>query len=149
MGFYYDSFPWFVRSAILPFTRKHLHQRRHGFSLPILNCFAGLPKLKRIDLNCTKLQDHDVSFLKTVPQLEQFHFDAGMFTTEEIAYICARYPHISGRCLGAYTTHFTLNDVRICGHRKPGLDLPKQQKLFDRYIAEFERLVARYKHTDT
>lgn len=118
------------------------------YQLKSLRCFSGLPNLRRIDLNHIKLLDHDLSFLQTVPQLAQFHFDAGMFTTEEIAYICARYPHIEGYCLGAYTTHATLNDVRICGYRKPGLDLPKQQKRFDEYVAAFNALVEHYKEAE-
>lgn len=118
------------------------------YPIRTLSCFSGLPNLRRIDLNCIKLEDYDTSFLRTVPRLEEFHFDAGMFTTEEIAYICAKYPHISGRCLGAYTTHLTVNDVRICGHRKPGLDLPRQQKRFDQYVAEFNALLERYKQTE-
>ena len=38
-----------------------------------------------------------------------------------------------------------LNDVRVCGYRKPGLDLPKGQKRLDKYIAEFNTLVEKYK----
>ena len=110
------------------------------------SCLSELPHLRRIDLMNIKSEDHDISFLFTLPQLKEFHFDAGMLTTEEIAFICARFPQLKGRSLRAFTTEFTLNDVRICGYRKPGLDLPEQQKRFDKYVAEFNALVEKYKN---
>ena len=39
----------------------------------------------------------------------------------------------------------TLNDVRVCGYRKPGLDLPAGQKRLDKYVAAFNALVEKYK----
>lgn len=112
------------------------------------SCFCNMPHLRRIDILDIKCEDHDMSFLDTLPCLEEFHFDAGMLNTEEIAQICARYPHLKGRSLGAYTTYHTLNDVRVCGYRKPGLDLPEQQARFDKYVAEFNALVEKYKTLD-
>jgi len=110
-----------------------------------LSCFENMPKLRRIDFLDIKLESHDISFLNTLPSLEEFHFDAGMLKTEEIAFICAKYPNLKGRSLGAYTTHFTVNDVRICGFKKPSLNLPEQQKLFDKYVLEFNTLVEKFK----
>jgi len=117
------------------------------YTIPSLDVFADLPRLKRLDLFCIKAGSHDVSFLETLPMLRQFHFDPGMFTTEEIAYICAKYPNLRGRSLGAYTEYALecVNDVRICGYRKPRLRLPEQQKRFDKYVAEFNALVEKYK----
>ena len=108
-------------------------------------CLADMPKLQRIDLLDIKSEDHDMSFLEKLPHLKEFHFDAGMLTTEEIAYICAKYPYLKGRSLGAFTTYFTVNDVRICGYRKPGLDLPEQQTRFEQYVAAFNALLEKYK----
>ena len=117
-------------------------------TLSSMDCFSDMKTLKRIDLNNIKLKSRDFSILDTLPELEEFHFDAGMLTTEEIAWICARYPHIYGDCLGPYTHNEVgcLNDVRVCGHRKPGLDLPADQERLDRYIAEFDALVEKYRH---
>ena len=117
-------------------------------TLESLSCFQGMASLKRIDLNELKLQNRNLDVLATLPQLEEFHFDAGMLTTEEIAWICAKYPHIYGDCLGVYTTNEVtcMNDIRICGHRKPGLDLPKDQKRLDRYTAAFNALVEMYRN---
>ncbi|MBQ8382262.1 MAG: hypothetical protein IJX47_03550 [Clostridia bacterium] len=118
-----------------------------SYRIPSLSCFADLPNLRRIDLTNIKVEDHDLSFLKSLPSLEEFHFDPGMLTTEEITYICANYPNLYGRSLGAYTTYDykSLNDIRICGYRKPGLNLPEQQARFDKYVAEFNALIEKYK----
>lgn len=122
------------------FDNKHI--------LDSLSCFYGMKSLKRIDLNEINLKTRNLDVLSSLPKLEEFHFDAGMLTTEEIAWICARYPHIYGDCLGVYTTHEVscLHDIRICGNRKPGLDLPKDQKRLDKYTAEFNALVEKYRN---
>ena len=117
------------------------------YTLESLSCFQGMKSLKRIDLNMMKLQNRNLDILATLPMLEEFHFDAGMLTTEEIAWICAKHPNLYGDCLGVYTTNEVacLNDIRICGHRKPGLDLPKDQKRLDKYTSEFNALVKKYR----
>ena len=116
-------------------------------TLESLSCFQGMRSLKRIDLNMMKLQNRNLDILATLPMLQEFHFDAGMLTTEEIAWICAKHPKLYGDCLGVYTTNEVtcLNDIRICGHRKPGLDLPKDQKRLDKYTSEFNALVKKYR----
>ena len=82
-----------------------------------------------------------------MPALETFHFDAGMFTTEEIAWIVAKHSNLSGKCLCSYNREDAfLNDVRVCGFRKPGLDLPQHQKRLDKYIAEFNALVEKFRN---
>lgn len=118
------------------------------YTLESLSCFEGMKSLKRIDLNDINLKNRNLDVLATLPQLEEFHFDAGMLTTEEIAWICAKYPNLYGACLGVYTTReiTCLNDIRICGYRKPGLDLPKDQKRLDKYTAEFNALVEKYRN---
>lgn len=115
------------------------------YHLNSLSCFANMPNLKRIDLIDIRIDNHDISFLESTPNLKEFHFDAGMLTTEEIAYICARYPNLCGYTLGAFTSYAALTDVRVCGYRKPGLNLPEQQATLDRYIEKFNTLVAEYK----
>lgn len=119
----------------------------NNYPLESLDCFAGMPSLRHLGLGCIRLMDHNLDALKTLPNLEQFDFDAGMLTTEEIAWIVAKYPDLMGRCLCAYNTQdAVLNDVRVCGFRKPGLDLPKDQKRLDRYVAQFNALVERYRN---
>ena len=59
----------------------------------------------------------------------------------------AKYPPLYGSALCAYNTiDALLNDVRVCGFRKPGLDLPEGQKRLDKYIAQFDALVEKYRN---
>ena len=112
-----------------------------------LDVFGQMPNLKGLQLCRIRLNDKRLDFLKKANQLEQFHFDAGMLTTEEIAWIVANYPHLTGQSLCAYNTEDAiLNDVRVCGFRKPGLDLPQHQKRLNKYIADFDALVEKYRN---
>lgn len=116
------------------------------YPMATLNCFLGMTNLRRIDLNWIKLADKSMDFLKSLLNLEEFHFDAGMLTTEEIAEIVALYPDLYGQCLRAFDDEYMhIGEVRICGSRKPTLQLPKQQKRLDEYIRQFDALVAQYR----
>lgn len=118
----------------------------NGYPMKNLSAFDGITSLENIVLQNIKLEEHSFDVLDSLPKLETFDFNAGMLKTEEIAYLCARYPNLKGQSLCAYNTaDAILNDVRVCGYRKPGLDLPKQQKRLDKYIAEFNALVEKYK----
>lgn len=119
----------------------------NNYSMESLECFSGMPALKYLSLNSIRLNDKNMDVLKSLPALERFDFDAGMLTTEEIAWIVAKYPKLSGKCLCAYNKEDALlNDVRICGFRKPGLDLPEHQKRLDKYVAQFNALVEKYRN---
>lgn len=116
------------------------------YPMASLNGFRDMTALKRIDLNWIKLEDKSLDFLNTLPNLEEFHFDPGMLTTEEIAFIVAKYPNLYGQCLGPYDdTYMHIGEVRICGSRKPTLQLPKQQKRLDEYVHHFNELVEQYR----
>lgn len=119
----------------------------NNYPMESLDCFAGMPTLKHLWLNNIRLNDKNMDALKTLSTLERFDFDAGMLTTEEIAWIVAKYPNLSGKCLCAYNKEDAmLNDVRVCGFRKPGLDLPQHQKRLDKYIDQFNALVEKYRN---
>ena len=116
------------------------------YPMQSLEWMRGLSSLEYVKLHQMKLEDKNTDVLASLPNIKRFDFPAGMFTTEEIAYMCAKYPRISGQSMRAYNTEDTvLNDVRVCGYRKPGLDLPKDQARLDKYVREFETLVAKYK----
>ncbi len=118
----------------------------NNFTMESLDCFTEIPSLKYLSLNRIRLNDKNTDLLEKMPGLERFDFDAGMFTTEEIAWMVAKYPNLEGKCLCAYNTEDALlTDVRICGFRKPGLDLPQHQKRLDKYINQFNGLVAQYR----
>ena len=116
------------------------------YPMQSLEWMRNMHSLERVYLRNIKLENRDTSVLDSVPSLKRFDFPAGMFMTEEIAYMCAKYPYVIGNSLCAYNTEDAiLNDVRVCGYRKPGLDLPKGQARLDKYIKEFDLLVAKYK----
>lgn len=116
------------------------------YPMESLRCFANMKTLKHLQLFQIKLNDHSTDVLSTLPALESFDFDAGMLTTEEIAWICAKHPALYGQSLCPYNkVDAVVNDVRICGYRKPSLDLPRQQKLLDKYVAQFQALVEQYR----
>lgn len=117
------------------------------YALDSLACFCGLKTLQRIDLNDIALTDRSMDVLSTLTALSEFNFGAGMLTTEEIAFLCAKHPHLTGESLGAYSIHEIPcpGDVRICGQRKPSLTLPKDQKRLNKYIADFDALVEKYR----
>ena len=86
----------------------------NNYPMESLDSFAGMPALKYLRLNNIRLNDKRMDALKSLPALERFDFDAGMLTTEEIAWIVAKYPQLSGRCLCAYNKEDALlNDVRF------------------------------------
>ena len=119
----------------------------NNYPVESLDAFTGMPALKRLRLHNIRLNRKNLEALSAMPALERFDFDAGMLTTEEIAWIVAKYPHLSGNSLCAYNTEdAVLTDVRVCGFRKPGLDLPQHQKRLDKYIAEFNALVEKYRN---
>lgn len=121
----------------------------NNYPMESLECFSGMSSLKHLQLNKIRLNNKSLDFLKNMPVLEHFDFDPGMLTTEEIAWIVAKYPNLSGKCLCAYNKEDAiLNDVRVCGFRKPGLDLPQHQKQLDKYISQFNALVEKYKNEE-
>lgn len=118
----------------------------NNFPMENMDLFGALPKLRALDLYSIKPRDKRLDFLAHAKNLEEFNFDPGMLTTEEIAWIVAKYPQLSGSCLGPYEGHLTGVDVRISGYRKPTLWLPDQQKRLEKYIAEFDELVEKYRN---
>lgn len=111
-----------------------------------LEWLNGLKNLKKLELWGIKLEEKNIDFLSYVPKIEEFNFDSYMFTTEQIAYMCAKYPHITGSALCAYNTCDAYSkDIRVCGHRKPELSLPKDQARLDKYVKEFNELIELYK----
>ncbi len=118
----------------------------NNFVIESLDPFKNIASLKELKLRNITLKNRSIDFLKDTPNLTEFNFDSGMLTTEQIAYICARYPHIKGTALCAYNKiDAILSDVRICGYRKPGINLPEGQKRLEKYIREFDALVEKYK----
>ena len=118
----------------------------HKYHMHSLLFLRNMQSLKRIDLNSIILDDHSMSVLETLPALEEFHFDASMLTTEEIAQICVQHPHLTGQSLGAYSKDEVMGEgtIRICGYRKPALSLPEDQKKLEWYVRNFEKIKKKF-----
>jgi hypothetical protein len=119
----------------------------NGYPMGDLRCFSGFSKLRRLHLSQIKPADKDTSFLDTLPVLEIFEFDPGMLTTEQIAYLCAKYPDLGGTFMGAYGPAYfgSTSSMRVSGYRKPTLDIPEQQARLDKYVLAFSALVENYR----
>lgn len=118
----------------------------NSFPMESMDIFGKLPKLRSLDLFQIKPLDKRLDFLKHAKNLEVFNFDPGMLTTEEIAWIVAKYPNLTGRCLGPYEGTLTGVDVRISGYRKPTLWIPEQNNRLNKYIEEFDALVEKFRN---
>ena len=114
------------------------------YPMETLQSFSVISSLKKLELYCIKPKENSLGFLDDLPNLKEFNFDAGMFTTEEIAFICAKHPHLKGQYLGPYGEGVCDTEVRVSGFRKPTLELPRQQSVLDKYIKQFEELVKMY-----
>ena len=113
------------------------------YPMRTLDCLSGLPALEKLELSYFKPEDRSIAFLDTLPSLREFNFEAGLFTTEVIAQIVAKYPELHGEYLCACND--SLWGMRVSGYKKPTLSLPKDQKRLDKYCAEFQALVEKYK----
>lgn len=112
-----------------------------------LQGFSHLPAIKEIRLQDIRLKDRCLDFLDTIPTLEIFDFEPSMFTTNEIAWMKAKYPQLGGDFLRAYGPAYpgSKSWIRISGSRKPELQLPKEQERLDKYIQAFDEMVEQYR----
>lgn len=98
------------------------------------------------------IEDNNFSFLENMPKLKVFDFPSNMLSTEQVAWIVANFPSLSGFCLkpSIDITLFddSLNKVPgkiIVGKRKPCLKIAGNEKRIDNYIKKFDALVSKYK----
>ena len=117
------------------------------YPMDALSCFGGLPSLKHLHAMFIKPTDKNTSFLDTLPALEKFDFEAGLFTTEQIACLCVKYPNLGGTYMGAFGPEYpgTNTHMRVSGSRKPTLEIPRQQAALDKHVAKFNALVEKYR----
>ena len=115
--------------------------------------------VKYLDFGAKGILDTDMSFLYKTPKLEKFDFPTNMLSTEEIAWICANFPHLSGYSLKPYNAveleeesggENSPADVdmwcQIVGKRKPSFYLTGNEKRLEKYIEDFERSKKQYKN---
>lgn len=117
------------------------------YAMSSMQGFSNLPAVKEIRLQDIRLKDHNLDFLATIPTLETFDFPANLFTTNEIAWMKAKYPDLCGEFLRAYGPAYysSTSWVRVSGSRKPEFRLPEDQERLDKYVRAFDDLVAQYR----
>ena len=130
-------------------TLKHIKlcgSMWNNYHMKSLQCFEGMTSLEYLELLNITPDEYNPDIISRIPHLKRFDFDPGMLTTKQIAYLCARQPDLVGKCLCAYNKEDASGlGVRVCGKRKPSLEIPKDQKRLDKYVKEFDRLVEKYR----
>ena len=122
----------------------------------LIASFAPLAntKIEQLTFSGRAIEDNDLSFLETLPNLKTFHFRTNMFTTEQVAWIVANCPNIEGYALKAkvdcmlFDSNENLIHVPksiIVGKRKPILKEEGNEEKIQKYVDSFERLKKKYK----
>lgn len=110
-------------------------------------------KLKKLVFTGRAIVDQDLSFLEKLPVLSTFDFPANMLTTEQVAWIVSNFPSLNGFALSATIDYIAYDLERtnlpgkiIVGKRKPGLVIQGNEKRIEKYIANFDSLVEKYRN---
>ena len=98
----------------------------------------------------------DMSFIPYLKHLEYFNFPSNLFSTEDVAWLVAKCPHLKGRSLKPYIDFFMWNSETkksdipaaiIVGKRKPMLAIPGNEERIANYVAKFNKKVEEYKNS--
>ncbi len=118
-----------------------------------LRPFIGT-KIKYLGFSGKKIRDGDFSFIPDLSCLEVFDFPTNYFTTEEVAWLVAKCPWLTGSALKPYVDFMFWNEETrksdipaaiIVGKRKPTLVVQGNEKRIANYVAKFNALVEQYK----
>jgi hypothetical protein len=104
-------------------------------------------KLKQFSFRGKKISVLDLEIFRTMPNLERLDFPTNFLTTEEIAWLKAKIPHLEGYSIRPYlkfNSQDGMNDILICGKRKPSLHSIRDKERIQEYEAAFWKLVERY-----
>lgn len=111
-------------------------------------------KIERLSFTGRAIEDNDLSFIESMPNIKVFDFATNMFTTEQVAWIVANFPQLEGFALKAkrdcklFESNANLVYVPgtiIVGKRKPALILKGNEEKIQKYIESFEKLKEKYK----
>lgn len=104
-------------------------------------------RLKEFTFSGKKIKDEDISVFTTMPNLEVMNSPTNHYTTEQLAWLVAKLPHVEGYTLKPYIQleNRDEKDVLICGKRKPFLSSGKDAAKIQKYADKFEELVRQYK----
>lgn len=110
--------------------------------------------IERLGFYGKTVVENDLSFLATMQCLKVFDFPTNIFSTEQVAWITANFPHIEGFALKAKRDCSLLDSsmhpvpgVIIIGKRKPSFIIQGNEKRIEKYVLSFETLKEKYKNT--
>ena len=95
----------------------------------------------------------DLSFLSNLKNLQTFEFNTNLYSTEQVAWIAANFPNISGFAIRPYAectdTDYKTGEKQtvgwIVGKRKPYLIFKGNEEKIKKYADNFELLKKKYK----
>lgn len=104
-------------------------------------------KLKEFCFARKKITEEDLTIYTRMPHLEILDFPTNLYTTEQLAWLVAKLPHVKGYALRPYVEFDDDDekDVLICGKRKPFLSSKEDAAKVKAYVYEFEKLVEEYR----
>lgn len=121
-----------------------------------LSPLARMTGLKTLEFDAKRIDDGKIQPLAALSHLETLEFAPNQFTTQQVAWLRARLPAtVTSSVLQAYklfanATAFDagakVRDVLVIGKRKPWLNSTADADRIQRYVAEFSRLVERYRN---
>ncbi len=143
-----------IKNIELVNTAPRLEDFRIGneiWSTMVIDSFMPLAGTPIRHLSCTakNIMDQDLSFLDSMPYLETFNFTTNLFTTEQVAWIAANHPEVSGCSITPYTGYPTDekpdSDGWVVGKRKPFLKYIGNEEKISKYEKTFNELKIKYK----
>ena len=118
-----------------------------------LSPLKDIQTLKTLSFSAKKIEDKSLSAIAHIPNLVEVDFPINLFTTEQVAWLTARIgdkvkssilkPTIASS--HPYESNGKVIDTYIIGKRKPSLDSNKDKVRIDKYIANFETIVDRFR----
>ena len=112
--------------------------------------------VKNLSFSAKTIVDNDITPIANMASLEELIFFDKLFTTEQIAWLTAKMPHVKSMVLAPYWQHepirwetssgIKMKDTRVCGKGKPFLDSQLDKKRLEKHVAEFFALVEKYSH---
>jgi hypothetical protein len=122
------------------------------YVLETLEPVAQMKALRSLTFNAKTIRDNRIEPLSLLADIRELEFPPTLFSTEKIAWLRARIPDtvispsIAPYRKISYKIQGRNIDVLINGKRKPQLDSSLDKKRFERYTAEFEKLVLHFRN---
>ena len=105
--------------------------------------------IRHLSCKAKNIMDQDLSFLDSMPYLETFDFPPHLFTTEQVAWIAANHPEMSGWSITPYAGYPTDKEPDsegwVVGKRKPFLKYIGNEEKIRKYEKAFNELKRKYK----